>query len=127
VSLWLLLLPDEFIPVLILGICIAVMLGVFRVGSALAFISSIAIIYLLSPFAENLIMGLIDSLDLWILIVLMIFFGFYIMRLVLTPILGSEAVGVFIGHAFYDFVLLPFRILGSLIRLLVLWGTSRVR
>ena len=118
-NLLLFFLADEWMLVLIVGVGLALMLGIVRVGWAFGFILSIAIIYSLSPFIDSLIGGLIDSLDLWVLIVLMILFGFYILRIVLTPVLGSEGAGAFLGHAFYDLVLFPFRILGGLIRLLL--------
>ena len=107
--------PDEWFVVIIAGIGLALILGIVRSGTAFGLIGTIIGMALLGPFIESFV----DSLDLWVLILLMAIVGLYVLRLVLSLVLGKEGAGSFMGHLAYDLFSWPFRILAGLIRLLV--------
>lgn len=120
-------LPDEWLSVLIMGIGLALILGIVRAGWALGFFASLVIIYLLSPFLESLIGSFIDSLDPWVLTLLLVLLAFFLMRLFLTMIIGKEGASSFLGRAAYDIFLLPFRAVAGLFRMFLWRGGRRVR
>lgn len=119
--------PDEMLPLLIMGIGFALIFRIVSVGWAFGFIASLVILHLLSPFIESLIGGLIDSMDPWLLTLLMILLTFYLLRLLLSLILGREGASSFLGRVAYDIFLLPFRAVAGLFRLFLWRGGRRVR
>lgn len=126
-DLLLFLIPDEMLPLLIMGIGFALIFRLVSVGWAIGFIASLVILHLLSPFIESLIGSFIDGLNVWVITLLMILLMFYCLRLVLTLPLGREGASIFLGRLMYDIFLLPFRVMAGLMRLIFGRGARRVR
>lgn len=111
----LLFLPDEWLPVIIVGLGLALILGIVRAGWAFSFLAILLGTTLLSPFIDSLM----NSLPTHLFILLFIIIGFYLFRLLLNLVLGKEGAGAFIGRLAYDLFLLPFKGLAGLIRLIL--------
>lgn len=118
-----LFIPDEWLVVIIAGIGLALILGIVRFGTAFGLIGAIIGMALLGPFMESFL----DSLDLWVLLLLLAVVGLYVLRVVLSLVLGREGAGSFMGHLAYDLFSLSFRILAWLVRALMSSRPSRVR
>lgn len=110
-----LFIPDEWLVVIIVGIGLALIFGIVRAGTAFGLIGVILGMIILGPFIESLM----DSLDLWVLLLLLVIGALYVLRVVLSLVLGREGAGSFMGHLAYDLLSLPFGILAGLFRLLV--------
>jgi prepilin signal peptidase PulO-like enzyme (type II secretory pathway) len=106
------LMPDEALPIVIVGIGIALILGIINRKTAFSFLAIIIIFMLLIPFID----ALFESLPLWLLLLLMVGFSFIILRLILNTILGREVTGHFLGTLLFTIFSLPFRLIGYLFR-----------
>ena len=122
-SLAFLFLPDEWIPIIIVGLVVGVVLGIVRIGWAVVFILALA----LSPVTAGIIEDLLAHVPLWLQLIIIILFALYVLRLVLGLALGEAGAGAFIGRLAYDLftivfrslfflVVLPFRLLGRVFR-----------
>jgi hypothetical protein len=111
-TLLLTLMPDSFIPVLIVFTGLALILGIVTRQAAFGFIGLLLLLVVLTPFAD----ALFAALPLWLLLLFGGFFIFTIFRRVLELAFGREAAGHFIGSLLYLFFTCPFRLVGYLIR-----------
>ncbi|MEM2001034.1 MAG: hypothetical protein QXT77_00110 [Candidatus Methanomethylicaceae archaeon] len=115
--LWFLL-PDEALPLLIIGIGLALMIGLMRLRAALSLIGLFLFFSLLSPFVEALLV----ELPAWILLLILAWVGLAILRGLATLFLGrgaaDEMVGTLAAHLVIVILLLPVRILRWVFRLL---------
>jgi hypothetical protein len=109
----LLFLPDEWLPVIIVGLGLALILGIVRAGWAFSFLAILLGTTLLSPFIDSLM----NSLPTRWLILIVLIVGFYLFRVLLNLVLGKEGAGSFMGHLAYDLFSLPFKALAGMIRL----------
>ncbi len=116
-ALWLWL-PEEALTLVIVGVGFALMLRVIRGRTALGVLGVVALLLLLGPFVE----ALIETLPLWLILLLGIWFLLATGRALLALFIGrraaDEAVGSLaasaIGSLFrllIGFCVLPFRIL----------------
>lgn len=88
-----LFLPDEFAILLIMGLGLAVIVGLVRPMRALLLIGMGALLYALSPVVE----ALFAALPLWALLAVLLWAGLAIARGVLVSLLGREAAGHVLG------------------------------
>jgi len=118
------LIPDHWLPLVIMGVGFALMLGFVSGRTAFGLIISILAICIFTPFIESFI----DSLDVWVLILITVMTVLYVLRMVMTLLLGEHGGGAFMGHLAYDSFLLvlrgaifflltlPIRLLGGIFR-----------
>jgi hypothetical protein len=117
------LIPDEALILVIVAIGFALMLGIIRGKTAASMIGSLLLLVLLGPFVEELIAGL----PWWMTLVLLGLVILSLFRAFTSLLLGSRAsdhmVGIlaadvvrfcFVG--FFQILLMPFRIIGRLVR-----------
>ena len=104
--------PDEALPVIIVGLGFALILGIISRSVVFSILGTIILFALLSPFID----ALFDSLPLWLLLLIMLIVGFTLLKFVMTTLFGKEATGHVLGQLLMAIFILPFRILGLLIR-----------
>ena len=132
---WILfLLPDEFLPLIFVGIGLAVILQVITISRAITIIGALVLLMILSPFIESLIEGLLDLVPLWIVMTVVFLICFILLRLVLEFVLGREAIGhvvfsflSFSARLVYRFLVFPFRLVGGLVRMFLTRRAGRVQ
>ncbi len=112
-TLWLWL-PDEAMPLVIVGVGLALMLGLIRVRTALSVLGTVILLLLAGPFIE----ALIETLPGWMILLLVLFVVLALFRGVLSLLLGERAAAHTIGILAADMIrlcfgllFLPFRIL----------------
>lgn len=105
-------LPDQALPLIIVGLGLALILGIISRSFAFSILGTVILFAILSPFID----ALFDSLPLWLLILLMLFFGLSLLKLVMNTLFGREATGHFLGELLFAIFAMPFRLLGHLIR-----------
>jgi hypothetical protein len=114
---WLLaLLPDEFLPLLIAGIGLALILRILRVQAAMAIIGGILLSLLLGPFVE----AILDFLPMWVSLLVLLFVGMSLLRGFLSLILGERAADHMVGSLAAELVKGLFSLLILPLRLIVL-------
>ena len=111
-SLLFALMPNGFLPVLLVFLGLALILGLVSRKNAFSFIKIIIIFALLSPF----IASLFKSLPMWIVILIVVAVILSAAKGVLNLLFGKEATGEFLGHILYDLFMLPFRLIGNVCR-----------
>lgn len=108
------LLPDELLPLLVLGIAFAVIFGFLKKQIWLTLLGLVIVPLLIAPFIESAFGGL----PLWILISVLLLFGLFILSALLEMTLGKHAAGHVVGElaakfitGFFSLLLLPARLL----------------
>lgn len=109
------LLPDSYLPLIIVGGGLAIILGIVSARAFLGFLGLLLLFVILAPFVESLM----NTLPIWILLLICIWFAFFVLRTILTFLLGEHGSGTFMGHLFYDLVRLPFILLSRIFRFLI--------
>lgn len=108
------LLPDEAFPLLVLGIGLAVMLGLLTRRIWAVLVGLVIAPILLAPFVSSVI----DGLPAWLLLVGLLVVAWLLLRGLLELVLGREAAGHVLGElvirtvsGIFSVILLPFRLL----------------
>lgn len=105
--LWMLL-PDEVLPLIIVGVGLALILGLLSGRAALGLILALVVLPpVLAPFVE----GVLGDLPPWVSLVLLAFLGLAIIRGVVGLVLGQRAADTMVGSLAADLVRLVVRIL----------------
>ena len=111
------ILPDEMMPLVVVGLGLALIVGLVSRKTALAIVITIVLFLLLRP----IISALIALLPYWALLLVAAWFALYLFRSMLGLLLGAEGAGTAVGHVFGHFILallrLPFRLVGAVFRL----------
>ena len=132
---WILfLLPDEFLPLICVGVSLAVVLQIITIRRALTIIGAFVLLIIFSPFFESFIGSLLDLVPLWIVMTVVFVIGFILLRLVLEFVLGREAIGhvvfsilAFSARMVFRFLVIPFRLANGLVRLFLTRRAGRVQ
>ena len=111
-TLLLTLMPDSFIPVLIVFTGLALILGIVTRQKAFGFIGLLLLLVFLTPFAD----ALFSALPLWLLLLVGGVFVFSLFRGVLTAMFGRGATDQFVGQCMFAVFTWPFRLIGYLFR-----------
>lgn len=116
--LWMLL-PDEFMPLLIAGIGLAVILRLMRVQAAMAIIGGLLLSFILNPFID----AFFDYLPAWISVLVLLCIGMAILRGLISLLIGQRAAEHMVGSlaaelvkGIFSLLLLPFKIIWMLLR-----------
>ena len=110
----LLFLPDEAFVLLPLVIGFLVMFRVLSLGQALLLIVGIGAMFALMPIFSSLL----ESLPMWLIILLVIVCGFGFLKAVAAALMGKGVSDHFIGSVLHDIFLLPFRLIRWFFRIL---------
>lgn len=105
-ALWTLL-PDEALPLLIVGVGLAMIVGLLRGRAALNILLMILLIPVLAPFVE----ALMGALPPWLSLIILAAVGLSILKGLATLIIGSRAADTMVGSLAADLVRLAVRIL----------------
>jgi hypothetical protein len=95
VDLFWIFFPDELIPLLIVGLGMATIVGLIRPKRVLG----ILVLLLLTPGFSWAIENAIALLPWWVGVLIMVLLGLNVLRLVLELFVGKEAAGHIIGQA----------------------------
>jgi hypothetical protein len=110
------LLPDEFMPLAIAGIGLALILGIIGLRKAASLIGGICLLLVTAPFFDALFDGLPTWLFLLTLPVLLVLVIRWLVRMVIGQRAADHLVGTLAADLIRAIILLPFRILGLLFR-----------
>ncbi|MEM2001026.1 MAG: hypothetical protein QXT77_00070 [Candidatus Methanomethylicaceae archaeon] len=104
-------LPDEALPLVIVGVGLLWILGVISAQGALRILSRMFLLVLIGPFVEMLV----GELPSWVLVLVLVWVVLAALRGLATLLLGrgaaDEMVGTLAAHFVMAVVLLPFRLL----------------
>lgn len=105
------LIPDNMLVLVIVGLGLALILGLVRPGWVMGTLGWLLGIVILTPFIE----AFIGALPWWILLILVVFLGFYLLRMFLELLLGREGAGRVMGQLALTILIFPFKVLRSFI------------
>jgi hypothetical protein len=112
-------LPDEALPLIVVGLGIALILGILTGRTMLGILGLVLLFPILSPFVESA-MG---SLPPWIALLILVIVGLSILRGLAALFIGQRAADTMTGNLAADVVrlivmclFLPFRLVGSIFR-----------
>ena len=100
------MLPDEFLPLIIAGGGLAIILGLVAPRAFLGFLGLLLLFTIAAPLIENIM----DMLPLWVLLIIFAVFILFILRIIFGFLLGQYGGEAFVARLFYDFLRLFFRI-----------------
>lgn len=110
------LLPDEFMPLAIAGVGLAVILGFLRLRKAAAMIGGICLLLLTAPFFDSLF----DAIPSWLFLLMLPIVAVIVIRWLVRLVIGERAadhlVGTLVADVIRAIVVFPFRLLGLLFR-----------
>jgi len=106
------LLPDGTLPVVLVFVGLALIVGLVSRQAAFSIVGCFVLFALLSPFLESLS----NALPTGILIILFCIFALSIFKLVLSLLFGKGPTDHFLGQLMYGVFTLPFRLIGFLLR-----------
>lgn len=110
------LLPDQFLPLVIPAIGLAVILRILNLRKAAAMIGGFCLLILSAPFVD----ALIGALPFWIILLMLPILAFALLGSLVRLMIGNGAtdhlVGSLAADAIKTLLFLPFRILGLLLR-----------
>ena len=113
--IWMLL-PDEFMPLAIAGVGLAVILGILRLRKAAALIGGICLLLISGSFFD----ALFDALPSWLFLLMLPILAIVVIRWLVRLVIGERAADHLVGSLAADLVralvLFPFRVLGFLFR-----------
>lgn len=117
-GLWLLL-PDEAMPLVIVLLGLALIVGLIRPRAAFGVILTIILLLLTAPFLDLLF----EALPWWVLLLLLVWVGLYLLRSLLEVFIGDRAAAEAVGslaadviRAGFRLLFLPFRVLRWVLR-----------
>lgn len=112
-------LPDEALPLLVVGVAIALILGLLAGRTALSILGLLILIPILTPFVE----ALFGAMPAWISVVVLVIIGLSILRGIAALFIGRRAADTMVGTLAADVVrlvviclFLPFRMAGWVVR-----------
>ena len=113
-------LPDEALPLLIVGVALALIIGLLTGRAALIILGLLILIPILTPFVE----ALLGAMPAWIALVILVIVAIWILRGLATLFLGSSrAADHMVASVAADVVrlivvclFLPFRMVGWIFR-----------
>lgn len=117
-------LPDEALPLLIIGVGLAMILGILRGRAALGLLA----LFFLAPVIGAVVEALLVQLPPWLVWLLLAGLGLALLRGLAALVLGPRAADTMVGALAADLVRLAVRMLGLPLRLVwwvVRFGTSR--
>jgi hypothetical protein len=117
--LWLLL-PDEFLVLIIAALALAVIVGLIRLRTAMGIIGALVLGIILTPFIE----ALFENLPPWLSLAVLLVLGLVICRAALELLIGKGASDHAVGGLATDAIKWLFRLLFLPIRL-VWWMLVR--
>ena len=100
-------LPDEVLILIPLGLGILVMLKILSVGRAMGMLFVLIAIIASMPFVASIF----DFLPVWVLLLLLIFFGYSLVKTLTGAAFGRGVRDHFFGNILYGIFLIPFRIM----------------
>jgi hypothetical protein len=100
-------LPDEALPLLIVGVGLALMLGLISGRAALGLLGLLLLFPLLTPLVE----ALLGELPPWISLVILALIALAILRGLAALLLGARAADTMVGNLAADLVRLVVRLL----------------
>lgn len=103
-GLWVLL-PDELLPLVVVGVGLALMLGLVRTRAAFGLIAGILLVIILTPF----ISPALDWLPSWLLLLLGCWLALYLFRSFFALLIGPRATDEMVGEIAADVVRAVFR------------------
>jgi hypothetical protein len=106
------ILPENFWIIIMVFAGIGLMLGIISRQAAFGVLGTIVILALAIPFID----ALFEDLPLWVLILLMIVFGFMFIRWTFNLFFGKRTTDHFAALILHDIFLLPFRFIRYLFR-----------
>jgi hypothetical protein len=120
--LWMFL-PDEFVILVIVGVALAMIVGLVRGRTAAGIIGGLILMLLAQP----LIDALVDALPGWLLLLVLLWLVWWTFRALASLLLGREAAGHmtgilaadvvrFIARTVFWIIALPFRLIGGALR-----------
>ena len=114
-ALWLLI-PDEAMILIVVGLGLALMLRLLSGRAAVGILGALFLMLILGPFVEVLL----ESLPGWVGIVILVALCLMIVRTILSLCLGQRAadhtVGILAANAILFGLLLPFRVIRWMFR-----------
>jgi len=121
-GLWLLL-PDEMLVLVIIGVGLALILGLIRGRAAMGLLGAVVLVLLAGPFID----ALLDTLPGWMLFLLLLFVAVALFRRALSLLLGPRAADEAVGSLAADVIRAGFRLLFLLLCLpfRILWWVFR--
>lgn len=117
-NLWLFL-PDDAMPLLLVGVGLALLLGFIRPRQALGLVLGIVLVLLAGPLLD----ALFQALPLWLLILVLVWLGLYLFRSLLAIFIGERAAAEAVGSLAADVIRFGFRLLFLPAR--ILWRAMR--
>jgi hypothetical protein len=118
-ALWLLI-PEEAMILVPVGLGFLVMLGLISGGRAAGLLLLFVLLMALAPFVESLM----DTLPLWLLLLMLAVFGFSMLRAAASLTLGRGVADNFLGMLVFAVFMAPFRMLRRMIQILFRGGGS---
>ena len=110
------LLPDEFMPLVIAGIGLAMILGLLRLRKAAALIGGICLMLLTAPLFD----ALFDALPSWLFVLMIPILIIVVIRWLVRLVIGQRAADHMIGSLAADLVratiVFPIRLIGLIFR-----------
>jgi predicted membrane protein len=102
------------------GLGFLVMLGLISGGRAAGLLLLFVLLMALAPFVESLM----DTLPLWLLLLMLAVFGFSMLRAAASLTLGRGVADNFLGMLVFAVFMAPFRMLRRMIQILFRGGGS---
>lgn len=112
-SLWLFL-PDAAIPLLMVAVGLALIVGLIRPRAAFGVILTVILLLLAAPFLDLLF----EALPWWVLLLLLVWVGLYLLRSLLEVFIGDRAAAEAVGSLAADLIRAGFRLLFLPLRVL---------
>lgn len=105
--MWWMLVPDEVLPLLIMGVGLALILGLLSGRAALGILGLLLLFPLMAPFVE----AVLGELPPWVSLVILAFFALALIRGLAALLLGQRAADNMVGNLAADLVRLVVRLL----------------
>ena len=105
-------LPEEFLILIPIGIGFLVMFRILSLARAVSLLATICVFIALFPFLESLL----DTFPFWVLVLLMFFIIYSMFQSLCRLVLGKGVADHFIGRLVFAGFVLPFRIIGWILR-----------
>ena len=106
------ILPENYWIIIIVFAAIGLMVGIISKQAAFGVMGTIVLLALAMPFVD----ALLGSLDLWLLMLIMIVFGFMLIRWTFNLLFGQRTTDHLAALILHDIILLPFRFIRYLFR-----------
>ncbi len=112
-------LPDEAVPLVVVGAGLALVLGVMSGRTAVQLLGFVLLVLVLAPFID----AMFGELPAWVSLALVVAGGLSLLRLVASLVLGARAADTMVGSlaatavvAALRLAFLPLRVVGAAVR-----------